>query len=297
MKWILPLILFSTCAHAYNKDFKLVNDRAPHEFKVLFESMRNSLRDPVEEARLVAYCSRIDKGLAPLKRDQSMLLLKTEIYKTLLEWKFSKSDYRVTNKSLDRIKTNLTNDAAIYTPFSKWVIETMMADLEGFRASGELDTAESVRNRSSGDENARQITKILTYTREWLHKADTLTAQNFNELTQKASWMILQRVREKALLFQELSSKAVQVTEEKTFNIPQIDGPAKPTPAPALGGSTDVGAQSESNKAQATQSLKPIDVKPSDIPAEDLSNAIDKISPDTKAAPKDQGSGAQDPLE
>lgn len=281
MKWLLTVLLLPLVAHGFSKDFKLINDRAPEEFKILFESMKNGLTDPVEQNRLVAYCGRINKGLAPLKRDQALFLLKSEVYKTLLEWKFPASTLAITSDNLTRISANLLINSALYTPFSQWVIESVTTGIQ------------LQPNGAQTPETAMAI----KYSRGWLEKAQSLTPKDFNDLTLQLSWEILYRVRAKSLLFQELSSQAIDATEEQTFNIPQLEAASRPEPPKApLGVSTDVTKQSEKLRDQAEKSVEKIEVKPSDIPAEDLSNAIDKIDTGVKPDSDQSGSGAQPPL-
>ena len=282
MRWLL-LALLPSIAWGFSKDFTLINDRAPLEFKIMFESMKNGLRDPVEQNRLVAYCGRINRGLAPLKKDQAMFLLKAEIYRTILDWKFPDNRFQITDTSIKRVELNLITGQSIYSAFSVWMLEALLADVEKMKSTSTVNNAESEM--------------ISRYVKKWLSQADSLSPADFNTLTLQVSWKILERVREKSLLFQEISSEAIQATEEQTFNIPQLNEPGiQPAPKP-LGSSPDVGAQAERAKNQAEKSLQNIEVKPSDIPAEDMSNAIDKLDSTIKSSPSGDGSGATSPLE
>lgn len=299
MKLLWPLLLIAGSAFGFSKDFTLINDRSPLEFKILFDTMKNTLKEPEDEARLVAYCQRINKGLGPLKKDQAFFLLKSEIYKTLLEWKFPPSTFQLSELTLGRLKANLQGSSAIYTPFSQWFIEALIADLEIYQRQGLLSMNATARGRLTGEARASAVKfeRVLKYTKGWVEQADSLSAQDFNALTRSASWHILRRIREKAQLFQGLSSQAVEATEEMTFNIPEGKNDAPPTPVvPAAKGEVqDLSQQGQKVMDQTQKAMEKVDVKPSDIPASELSKEIDKI--DTKAPSESDGSGAQSGLQ
>ena len=51
MRRLLFGLLISLNSYAFHKDFALVNDRAPVEFKLLFESMKYTLKDMQDQTR------------------------------------------------------------------------------------------------------------------------------------------------------------------------------------------------------------------------------------------------------
>ncbi len=284
-------------AMAFHKDFTLVNDRAPLEFRLLFETMRTSLTQPEEQVRLVAFCQRIDRGLGPLKKDQAFFLLKSEVYGTLLTWKFPASPLPPPGPhTLQRLRALLAANKAIYTPFSLWVIESLLADYESLQKDGLLGatpdadpTADAARTRA-----IHRMRKLVRYTRGWVEKADLLSAQDFNALTMDLSWRVLERVNERAALFRRHSSQAVQDTHETTFNIPETGMPRKPAPVPTPEATPEAALPSErasKEKVEADASVRQIDVKPADIPAEELSKEIEKV----EAGLEPSGSSAEGP--
>lgn len=284
----LCVLFFSLSAQAFNKDFTLVNDKAPLEFKLLFESMKNSLKDNQEQVRLIVLAQQINKGLGPLKKDQSFFLLKSEVYKTLLEWPHPTSQFQVGTHTLQRINTHLATGRAIYNPFSIWILEALAADLEKFDKEGLLAMTQAQRSVLTG-EKAQQYYKmqrVLKYTRGWLEQADTLSAKDFNALTDQLAWRTLERVKEKAQLFRRLSSKAIADTQSDTFNIPEQGMPKK---APGLPGAqpetapVGVAAQAAEEKKAAAEAMQKINTDGATLPAEELSGAIDRLQDDVPA--------------
>lgn len=283
MKFTLPLlILIATSAWGFNKDFTIVNDRAPLEFRLMFESMKYSLKEVPEQVRLIVLAQHINKGMGPLKKDQSFFLLKSEVYKSLLEWPHPQTQFQVGSHTLERIQTNMRTSQAIYTPFSIWVLESLIADLRPYQAQGLLDLTPAQRSTLSAEKTQQylKLQKILKYTRGWLEQADTVSAKDFNLLTEDLSWKTLERVKERSALFRRFSSKAIQDSNENTFNIPEQGMPQMAAPKSAIKIEEAPKTLVEDGQAQKTEakaSVENIQVDSSAIPAEALSGAIDTI--------------------
>lgn len=289
--FLLVLILFSIEALAFNKDFTLVNDRAPLEFRVLFETMKANLKEPADQVRLVAYCERINNGLAPLKRDQAFFLFKSEIYKTLLEWRFPNSHFQPNPHSLKRIRDNLENGRSVYTPFAQWVLESLTADYVPFEKSGVFNLSAGQQAALTGVkmQDLLKLKRVMRFTRGWLEAADNLSIADFNALTQELAWRVLERVNEKAQLFSRFSAHSLQNIKVETFNIPQTAMPSiqkLPGPSAPLTPSAQGKAVQEAAKA----SVDKIQVTPADVPSEEMSEAIDKVE-----VPADSTGGAAPP--
>lgn len=283
MKLILPvLLLCATSAWGFNKDFTIVNDRAPLEFRLMFESMKYSLKEVPEQVRLIVLAQHINKGMGPLKKDQSFFLLKSEIYKSLLEWPHPQTQFQVGSHTLERIQTNMKASQAIYSPFSMWVLESLIADLKTYQAQGLLDLTPAQRSTLSAEKTQQylKLQKILKYTRGWLEQADTVSAKDFNLLTEDLSWKTLERVKERSALFRRFSSKAIQDSLENTFNIPEQGMPQMAAPKSAIKieeTPKTVAEEGQEQKTEAEAAVESIKIDSSAIPADALSEAIDAI--------------------
>ncbi|MBY0516730.1 MAG: hypothetical protein K2P81_07475 [Bacteriovoracaceae bacterium] len=296
MKILFFILLFaSNSSFAFNKDFNLVNDRAPLEFKLMFESMKYTLKDASEQIRLIVLAQHINKGLGPLAKDQSFFLLKSEVYKTLLEWPHPPSQFQVGSHTLERMKSNLVTNKAIYTPYSKWVLEALVADLENFQKEGILDMTSNQRANLNSEKTLQysKMQRVLKHTRGWLEQADTLSAKDFNGLTEQLAWRTLERVKEKAALFRRFSSKAIQDTQVNTFNIPENGMPQLPKagPAPVKVETSEKGLADKAaeEKVDAQEAVDKMNVNSAAIPADELSSAIDQIEEDSQPGGTAQG--------
>lgn len=282
---LLLCLLTSASAWGFNKDFTLINDRAPLEFRLMFESMKYSLKEVPEQVRLIVLAQHINRGLGPLKKDQAFFLLKSEIYKSLLEWPHPQTQFQVGSHTLERIQANMRTSQAIYTPFSLWVLESLIADLKTFQAQGLLDLTPAQRSTLSAEKTQQylKLQKVLKYTRGWLEQADTVSAKDFNLLTEDLAWKTLERVKERSALFRRFSSKAIQDTSENTFNIPEQGMPQLNAPKSAItieAPPKTLAEEGQEQKQVAEETVEKLKVESSAIPAETLSGAIDAIEPE-----------------
>ena len=219
----LFLIVLSTAALAFDKDFKAINDRVPLEFNYLFESMKISLKSPLEQTQLVAICKDLDENLGLLQKEHIFLLIKSEVIKNVLEHKFKKvRSFDVTISLISRLEEDLSKKQNLLTPFSQWIWRSLLAELK-FRQNLGLITARSF-NANNFKENkaaeAQRFSRYLTYLLPWIDKMDSLNAAEFNELSKQVSWTILRRLNERSLLFKRFASSSTSATKITLFNIP-----------------------------------------------------------------------------
>ena len=281
----LLLLLAPLSALGFNKDFTLVNDKAPLEFKLLFESMKNSLKENHDQLRLIVLAQQINKGLGPLKKDQSFFLLKSEIYKSLLEWPHPPTQFQVGSHTLKRLNSHIAKGRAVYNPFSIWVLEALAADLEKFEKEGLLALTPSQRASLTGDKAQQhyRMQRVLKFTRGWIEQADTMSAKDFNTLTDQLAWRTLERVKESAMLFRRLSSKAITDTQSNIFNIPEQGMPKKPPGAEETkpdAAPKGIAEQAADEKKAAEAAMEKINTDGATLPAEELSGAIDRLQED-----------------
>lgn len=272
------LLMLSFPVFAFHKDFKIVNERAPFEFKAVFETLKTASTAPEDQARLIAYAERINSGLGALKKDQVFFLFKSEVHKALLEWKFPESKFNAGSHTLTRLRSTLSANQALYSPLSQWVIEALVADIDRYGKEGLLEISPNTVFNEARRQKLLQLQKTLRYTRGWIEMADTNSAVDFNALTLKLGWVILERIQRKSLLLNRHTTTAVADTKELTFNIPE--GSTQRPTAKHIPEAAEVPSANETSqrlKTEAGEAVENIAVKPSEIPAEDMSGAIDRI--------------------
>lgn len=222
-KIIILLFFISSTALAFDKDFKTVNDRVPLEFNHLFESMKLMIKTPSEKIQMVGICKDLDENLGFLQKEHIFLLLKSEVIKNVLEYKFQKvRSFDVTTFLITRLEEDFAKKRTLLTPFSQWVWRSILAELNHRKNLG-LITTKSFQAESFVDSKrveAQRFARYLSYLLPWIDRMDSLTASQFNDLTKQVSWVILRRLNERSLLFKRFASTATGDTKITIFNIP-----------------------------------------------------------------------------
>ncbi len=220
---IMMLLIFSTGAWGFDKDFKTVNDRVPLEFNHLFESLKLSTKTSAEKIKLVGICKDLDENLGFLGKEHIFMLMKSEVIKNVLEHKFVKvRSFDVTTFLLERLESSFKEKQKYLTPFSQWIWRSIMAELN-YRKSLGLITAQSFNPQAFSDAKKSQAVRFaryLNYLLPWIDRMDSLGTTEFNQLTKDVSWIILKRLNERSLLFKRYASSAETGTKVTIFNIP-----------------------------------------------------------------------------
>lgn len=208
---------------AFNSDFKTTNDRVPLEFNYLFESLKISIKVPKEQLRLVGICKDLDENLGYLKTEHIFFLMKSEVIKNVLEYRHQKvRSFDVTTFLISRVEEDFGKKQALLTPFSQWIWRAILAELK-YREKQGLITEKSFNpNLFQGQKltEARRFQRYLTYLLPWIDKMDSLDAAGFNLLIKKVSWIILERLNQRSLLFKRFATTSTSDTKVTIFNIP-----------------------------------------------------------------------------
>lgn len=219
----LVLFIVAGPVFAFDKDFKTVNDRVPLEFSYLFDSMKLSIKSPSEKIKLVGLCKDLDENLGFLQKEHIFFLMKSEVIKNILEYRFSKvRSFDVTSFLITRLEEDFEKKKSFLTPFSQWVWRSIVAELKLRQKQGLISNKSfnSANFQDSKKNEAIRFEKYLTYLLPWIDKMDSLTAPQFNDLTKEVSWIILRRLNERSLLFKRYASTATTDTKITIFNIP-----------------------------------------------------------------------------
>jgi hypothetical protein len=219
----LLLLTFTFNVIAFDKDFKTVNDRVPLEFNHLFEAMKLEIKSPSEKLKLIGICKELDENLGFLQKEHIFFLMKSEVIKNVLEYKFKKvRSFDVTTFLLDRLQEDFQKKERYLNPFSQWIWRSILAELTHRRKLG-LITTKSFNPASFPDSKkneALRFGRYLNYLLPWIDKMDSLSAAQFNDLSKQVSWLILRRLNERSLLFKRFASTATTESKITIFNIP-----------------------------------------------------------------------------
>lgn len=220
----LFLLVISFQAMAFDKDFKALSDRVPHEFSMLFDSLKIEIKTPSEKLRMVALCKDLNDNLGFLKKEHIFVLMKTEIIKSTLEYKFSKvRQFDMNNLLVTRLENDYNSKKQYLNGFSRWIWQSILAELHHRQKMGLITSMSFDAGRFEGakKQEALRFQRYLTYLFPWIDKMDSLDAAGFNKLSKTVSWSVLERINARSVLFKRYASTATGDTQTVVINIPQ----------------------------------------------------------------------------
>lgn len=218
------LLIFSLHAFAFDKDFNVINDRVPHEFTLMFNSMKVEIKTPSEKLRMIGLCKDLNDNLGFLQKEHIFMLMKTEVIKGTLEYKFSKvRQFDMNTMLIERLDANFKGKKQYLNAFSRWIWQSMIAELNHRKKMGLITSTSFNPTVFDGQKrnDAMRFQRYLVYMFPWIDKMDSLNAAGFNKLSMDVSWDILERINERSLLFKRYASTATGNTQTVIINIPQ----------------------------------------------------------------------------
>lgn len=221
---IALLLLLPLTVEAFNKDFKILSDKIPLEFSLLFDSLKLEIKSPREKIQLIGLVQELDQNLGFLKKEHIFLLMKSEVIKNVLEHKFSKvRQFDMTNLLVERLEEDFKNKKKYLNPFSEWIWRSILAELKQRQATGLITDKSFNPNQFTGSQRqeAQRFKRYLNYLLPWIDRMDSLNAAQFNALSKEVSWEILQKINQHSSLFKRFASTASGDSRVTLFNIPQ----------------------------------------------------------------------------
>ncbi len=274
--FIVFLCLFSLKASAFNKDFTIISDKTPYEFNIMFNSMKGQVKELNDQIKLVGISEDLNRNLGFLEKEHIFLLLKSEVTKSVLEYRFEKTrQFDITLSLIQRLESRFEDQQRYLTDFSKWIWRSLIAELKHRQKLGLITQSSFNPTLFSGEKKAQALRfqKYLHYLMPWIDQMDNLDHQRFNELSLKVSWEVLRKINDRSLLFKNMSyAQASESTQ--LFNIPeklQNLTPDKVKELQFLDQNKSLREKALEEKTKATDQINQIE-------ANDLSPLSDEIS-------------------
>lgn len=283
---LLLLLLFSFKTFGFDKDFTTINDKVPHEFTLLFDSMKLEIKTPSDKLRMVGLCKDLNDNLGFLAKEHIFMLMKTEVIKTTLEYKFSKvRQFDMNTHLLARLEEDYKGKKQFLNSFSRWIWQSILAELNHRKKVGLITEASFNPMLFDGTkrQDAVRFGRYLHYLFPWIDKMDSLDAAKFNQLAMQVSWKILERINDRSILFKRYASTATGDTQTVIINIPQKLLELHPEDIKKMQSDTlpaSLAEQSKAEKIQATEEMEKVTPLDMSTMSDDLAKELEK-----KAAP------------
>lgn len=272
----LIFTLLSSKAFAFNKDFTVISDKTPYEFNVMFNSLRGQLKKVDDQMKLVGYSEDLNRNLGFLEKEHIFLLIKSEVIKSVLEYRFEKSSqFDITTNLIEKLEKRFNDQERYLTDFSRWIWRSLIAELKHRQKLGLITQNSFNPELFSGEKKAQAVRfqRYLHYLMPWIDQMENLDHQRFNELSVKVSWEILRKLNDRSLLFKNMSyAQGAEATQ--IFNIPaklQNLTPDKVKELKFLEENKSLREESQRERSEATDQINQIEPN-------DLSPLSDEIS-------------------
>jgi hypothetical protein len=267
---------------AFDKDFNSISDRVPHEFTLLFNSMKLEIKTPSEKLRMIALCKDLNDNIGFLKKEHIFMLMKTEVIKSTLEFKFNKvRQFDMNSVLLSRLEADYESKKKYLNGFSRWIWQSVIAELNYRKKMGLISDVSFNAGRFEGSKklDAVRFQRYLTYLYPWIDKMDSLDAAAFNQLSKEVSWSILERINERSVLFKRYASTAAGDTQTVIINIPQKLLDLHPEDIKKMQNDTlplSLAEQSKVEKAKATEQIDKVTPLDMSTMSDDLATELEK---------------------
>lgn len=296
MKALLILFALSSFAQEppFLKGLSVKEKGLSSELEVMVEQLAKSEAITFSEAREVVDSAQvINADLSKSPRANALFLIKSEIYKSLLNGPLLPKKSRVTLSSslLSSVKAKLKKHALIYGPFSKWVMDSVESELAPYIADGFIDKYQSV---SGNDVKARtrsmELKKLAKYLGPWIVEFLDRGPEEFNSLTDQIAAASIKALARKGFYFSKFSDDYSTSMNAQVFSVPSLKSPAPNTDS---GEAQKNKGLKEAKKARIKQGEEIIEKLGPE--SDDPSAAIDELLDSSEEDQKDEKKKAWKP--
>lgn len=213
-------LIFSAMTSRASQSFLKINETSlPLEFVLLAESINELKLSQEEKDKIADKIKGVNSNLKFLKKEQIFFILKSELYKSILEKEFH-SDFKImkfTNMDISNIEKAYQVNKKDYSPFARWLVESVISDFSelknypGFN-NVKLDVPEK-------DATLNLVRKKLSLLSPWLGAISALKASEFNLRLKKMIVEILSDVELSTGVYKSyLTNKEMDSTDFITIN-------------------------------------------------------------------------------
>lgn len=205
---LLPLVTFSAIPTLAPKS------DLPVEFSYLVESIQQYPLPDNEKENLLKVLKKLDKLFAQMTKEEVFFLLKSEIYKDLLNKpKLTNQSQLYDKKILRKLAELIDNKIDSYHQFAKWIIIANYSDLKQIFDSPYFNTF-IVEKKGIGlkNPNAAMIGKKLNLILPWFEDIINQNPEEFHEMLKPIMMGLLDKI----------TSKIEYLLEYSRFEKPQV---------------------------------------------------------------------------
>lgn len=265
-------LLASAIAESNLKGLKVLDAKAPSELKLLVEHIQARVQDSAIALEAINYARIINEDLASQDATLSLYLIKTEIYRNILKSVHleQKSKIEVNSSLIKSVENRIQK--ADYSSFSKWLIGSILDDLNYYNSNGLLDNRDKIARFNAKDNLlVLELEKKLKFLGPWLETIEKVPTSKFEEIMTKTALSTLKSIATKSFYYGNFAATHAPQDKSNIFELPNVEiDKSSTTPTSP----TSVKEQAQMNKTRAQETVKGIN--PEDL--SEASKEIDKIT-------------------
>jgi hypothetical protein len=242
--------------------FAIISDAVPVEVELMLGHLKSSELEVSQIQKILSYTGVINQELALTPVTNIMFLLKSEIYRAILNNQYLRHGniLQISTSILENTKQKLQKHNVVYTQFSKWIIESILSDFDSFLEKNFINTYQNISaNDNSGQLKVARLNKILKYTSPWLNAIDYMSPEDFNSLCTNVIIDALESISRKTFYFKTYTNILSKNESQSLFAIPEVK--IEKAAAASIESPATLKEESESRKEIALETVKDLDAQ------------------------------------
>jgi hypothetical protein len=203
------------------ESLKIIKNKLPLEFELFFNHVYKYSENIRDKEYLVEIAFKLNYYLKNIPKGTRIILLKAEIVRNILEFRFSRfsSNLDINNFVIDKAMDKIKKFKNKYEESSLFVINSCIGDLAKFYDEEILNNLKLIKGKLAYKE-AKKVQEIKTktkYLRPWFYFFDKLSPGEFNDLVLDLAYEALKNIETKAFLQQYFAPSST--VDEKFFTL------------------------------------------------------------------------------
>lgn len=189
-------------------------EKLPLELVILINSINELKLTPEENSRYIDEAKTLNGFLKFLTKEQIYFLVKSQIYKNVLEKEFQ-GDYKITkftSLDIEAIEKNYRLNSKKYSTYASWLIQSVLSDFSTLKNYPGFNQVKLTIVEK--DPTLNIIRKKLNLLSPWLGAISTLTAVDFNGRLKKMMFKTLADIKDSAYLLKTYPIRPAETTDD-----------------------------------------------------------------------------------
>lgn len=237
------------------------------ELELLLEHLGSSNIGHQQAEKAVDSSIKINASLLKVSKSNHLFLIKSEIYKGLLNTQYlsSKEEIVINESVLKAIEKKLLKSSVVYSDFSNWIANSILSELAPYREDNFLNSYQSAdRSDFKVMKRVHELQKTLKYLSPWILAIYEKSPESFNSLVSKVSVDILESIANKAELFQSHSELNNGDEQNTIIKVPDMSHLKKALPTPKSPSLDDKLKEEVQNSKNTVEALNEMPENPSE---------------------------------